>query len=255
VSDTAFKSNVANRFSAAAEHYAARASIQSHMADYARQFIPNQVKSALDIGCATGENTVRLAAKTVGVDLAEGMITRAQRRYPDRLWCLADMDNMPLADNSFELIFSSMAMQWTKNPKTVIAEVSRLLSNKGRAVILVPTNDSFAKLKHAYRVSELNPRLHSLPSADQWKEAARVNKMIIETEQVRVFNDSYSSIVAMLRSISAIGASATASTGSKLSKNVLKALEQNYPTDKDGQFSLDYHCQLFVLRKFDRFKT
>ena len=180
---------------------------------------------------------------------------RAQLRYPDRVWNQADMDDMPLADNAFDLVFSSMAMQWTKNPKTVIAEVSRLLSKNGRAVILVPTNDSFAKLKHAYRVSELNPRLHSLPSADQWKEAARVNQLIVDSEQVRIFNDRHSSIVALLRSISAIGASATASTGSKLSKSVLRALEQNYPTEKDGQFSLDYHCQLFVLRKFDRFKT
>ncbi len=97
----------------------------------------------LDLGCGTGHAEPALSrafpdAKLLGVDSAFDFLRRKQevkdRRSP--VLC-ADARALPLSDESIDLVFSNLMLQWCEDPGLVFGEVFRVL--KGRSPFLFST--------------------------------------------------------------------------------------------------------------------
>jgi ubiquinone/menaquinone biosynthesis C-methylase UbiE len=101
---------------------------------------------ALDLGTGPGYVAVEVARgqpglRIVGLDLAAHMVEKARRyaawtRIDGRaLWPQADGQRLPLADGSFDLVFSSFAMHHWQDPLCVLNEMARVLRPGGRYYI------------------------------------------------------------------------------------------------------------------------
>lgn len=92
-------------------------------------------KKTLMIGCGTGEETKLLeeynAKNIVGIDISKNSIEIAQKTYPDHKFIIADMHNLPFEDNTFDFIYSSLAIHYSDNPEKVYMEVNRVLKKDG----------------------------------------------------------------------------------------------------------------------------
>jgi len=69
----------------------------------------------LDIGCGTGNMTEYIAPlidnkNIIGIDMAEGMIERAQEKFQDINWLVLECLNMPFEKEYFNVIFSRGVM-------------------------------------------------------------------------------------------------------------------------------------------------
>jgi len=119
------KSKVRQRFSKAAEQYDALAQMQRDIANELMALLPticHHSKRALDLGCGTGYAMNRLhevcpQANLHGVDLAWDMLhvarsIRTNQAPPDTQYIQADIENLPYAEQSFDLVFSSSSLQW-----------------------------------------------------------------------------------------------------------------------------------------------
>ena len=112
------KDQVAKSFSDAADDYDQYARIQHKLAHELLSLCPQQDKtSILDLGCGTGYclpqlNKLYPGAHLTGGDLAPGMLQHAKQYYPDYEYQISDAENLPFEDNQFDLIFSSLAVQW-----------------------------------------------------------------------------------------------------------------------------------------------
>jgi ubiquinone/menaquinone biosynthesis C-methylase UbiE len=99
---------------------------------------------ALDLACGTGV-AARLAAEhvaptgtVVGIDPNPSMLEVARRTSPDIDWNLGTAENVPLADESVDVVACSLGFQFFADKARALQEMRRVLAHGGRAAIGTP---------------------------------------------------------------------------------------------------------------------
>lgn len=142
-----------------------------HSKSYARRFhdywFSEMIKKVaprgliLDAGCGTGEMMEFLEKKGnknfIGYDISFNMLSHAKKRA-DKLVC-ADAENLPFADNSFDIIYGRSILHHLQDVPKALREARRVLKPGGE-VIFVETNKTFINdlprrlMKHGDHFSE-----------------------------------------------------------------------------------------------------
>jgi SAM-dependent methyltransferase len=99
----------------------------------------------LDVGCGTGEISLRLAqvfprATIVGVDIIEPhlVLARARSTFCERVeFRVADAFELPFADGAFDLVVCRHMLQAVPTPERVLAQLVRVLA-PGGVLHLIP---------------------------------------------------------------------------------------------------------------------
>jgi len=129
---TVDKAQLARRFGAAARHYDAHARFQQEVGQALLEWMPSRpvgtdlTVSGLDLGCGTGFFLPQLANRChqlVGLDLAPGMLAQAALRGSGARLLCGDAEQLPFADNAFDWVFSSLALQWCERPAQAFGEL------------------------------------------------------------------------------------------------------------------------------------
>ncbi len=100
----------------------------------------------LEVGCGPGHLSVRLARdrgfEVTGLDLDPSMVERARANAAceggaaDGLrFEVGDVAALPFADQSFDVVVSTMSMHHWDDPQAGLAEIARVLRPGGRALI------------------------------------------------------------------------------------------------------------------------
>lgn len=110
-------------------------------------------KVVLDIACGSGYGTRILsesAAKVYGVDINKKTIKYAEENYSSSNieFKLGDGENIPLADNTVDVLITFETIEHIKDYKKFLTEVSRVLKPDGLAIISTPNDLEFAEGNH-----------------------------------------------------------------------------------------------------------
>ncbi|MBD3585090.1 methyltransferase domain-containing protein [Salinimonas sp. HHU 13199] len=247
---------VARQFSRAAPQYDRLASIQQHIAAQAIRQIPVSSGRLLDIGCGTGRNTALLAERgfdASGADLARGMVEYASLNYPHLSFCVADAQHLPFNNDAFDVVFSSMAMQWCQDINLAMSEVARILRHAGIATLSIMTDGSFGQLNASRRASGLSAVTNIMASHEKWLTAAQESGFTVLQAENIAYTDTFADILSLLRSIKSVGAGVRCDNASvsALSRRQLTLLESAYQRYKtpEGLLPLTYRVSHLVLEK------
>jgi ubiquinone/menaquinone biosynthesis C-methylase UbiE len=93
---------------------------------------------ALDAACGTGRHTAYLASlghKVIGVDTSPEMLARARRKMPAGEFYEADLHDLPLADDSVDLVVCAIALSHVPDLAQALTELVRVLRPNGHLVI------------------------------------------------------------------------------------------------------------------------
>ena len=93
---------------------------------------------ALDAACGTGRFAAFLARhghQVIGVDSSPDMLAHARRRVPDGEFHLATLEQLPLPDDSVDVIVCALALVHVPRLQPVLAEFARVLRPGGDLVI------------------------------------------------------------------------------------------------------------------------
>ncbi|GBR37362.1 biotin synthesis protein [Neoasaia chiangmaiensis NBRC 101099] len=152
-------SDIAQRFDEASG-YDTAARIQKRcameLADRIRRiFCGKSPKRILEFGCGTGFLTAELVrlfphAEIVATDIAPGMIRRAQSRLhvPNVRFEVMDAQR-PKPDGRFDLICSSLCLQWFTDRALGLARLASQLSAAGRLMVTTLARGSFDEWRKA----------------------------------------------------------------------------------------------------------
>lgn len=93
---------------------------------------------ALDAACGTGrfaEFLARRGYRVIGVDSSPDMLARARQRVPAAEFRVAELDRLPLPDDSVDVIVCALALDHVRRLDPVLAEFARVLRPGGDLVI------------------------------------------------------------------------------------------------------------------------
>lgn len=252
---TACKNDVARRFSGAASQYDLLANVQAGIAQVALARIGKKsVARALDIGCGTGRHTYTLSQmsqQTTGLDLAPGMVAQAQRHYPQLQFLQGDAEQLPWQPNTFELVFSSMALQWCRQPSTAMTQMFSVLNSTGYAELAIMVEGSFPELRQASQNGNIALQINPLFEVGDWLAATQYAGFHCQAVALANYEDHFNDLLSLLRSIKRIGAGSPASMTGKqgLTRKHLKRLELTMPRNEQGCLINTYRVLHLSLEK------
>ena len=212
------KNRIAQQFSRAANTYNSAADVQLDIAFDAMAYVPPRYKNGLDIGCGTGRISQQLATrcdKLIAMDLAFGMLTYAKQNSldgePSICWLQGDADCLPMADNSVDMVFSSMALQWSDNQQKVMSEIARVLSPGSNAVLAIMCDGSFKQLNDSWQSIDSDRHVNDFASSQTWCAAAKSQGLQV-TMLEKQYVTWHQNIRKLLSSIKSIGANVLLTT-------------------------------------------
>ena len=94
-------------------------------------------KKILMLGCGTGEESDFIKEfgaspeNMIGIDLSAKSIELAKQTYSNIEFKVADMMELPFEENTFDFVYSSLAVHYSPNPLKVYEEVYRVLKKEG----------------------------------------------------------------------------------------------------------------------------
>jgi malonyl-CoA O-methyltransferase len=255
------KKDVAASFSRAATVYDSVARLQR---DVGEQLLTrlNQWEgvptTVLDLGCGTGYFCPELQsrypeAQYIGLDIATGMVNYARGRCRDNCdWLVADAEALPLASESIDLVFSSLAVQWCYRPEHLFAELARVLRPGGVCAFTSLGPDTLCELRSAWAAVDSHQHVNTfLPTSELEVAAGRFPGVKMKLER-RVFRMEYARVRDLLDELKALGAhnmNRSRPTG-LTSRRALQGMLQAYEARRtEGVLPATYDVIFGVLEK------
>ena len=174
------KQQVAAAFSRAAETYDSVADFQRAVGARLLSLLPESICPAhiqqwLDLGCGTGYFCEHLqqrfaSARGTGLDLAQGMLAFARTRCPDLSYICADAEQLPLQDNSQNLVFSSLALQWCTDFSKVLREAHRVLKPGGVLLFSSLADGSLIELRRSWQAVDNATHVNQFRTLKRYQE-------------------------------------------------------------------------------------
>lgn len=207
-------------------------------------YIKLQPARLLDAGSGTGWGGRQLAekypaAQLISLDIAIGMLQAAQSRAAwwkklfggARQWQVCgDLEALPLAANSVEMVWSNLAVQWCNDLPATFVELNRVLKVEGMLMFSTFGPDTLKELRQAFNgVDEHNHlnRFADMHDMGDMLMQAGFAEPVMDMEYITL---TYDDVRSVLQDLKAIGANnATAGRGQGLmGKNAWARLLENY---------------------------
>lgn len=164
----------------------------------------------LDAGCGTGGALEALqqrypAAQVMALDIAEGMLARARERAVGH--CLAgDVQHLPLADASVDLVFSSLTLQWCADLRATLAEFRRVLRPGGLLNFTTLGPDTLSELRSAWAAADDGVHVNEFVGLHELGDGlvgAGLAEPVLDIERLTL---TYREVGDLMRDLKAIGA-------------------------------------------------
>lgn len=254
------KKRVADSFSRAACSYDSVAELQRDVGHELLKRLPDSdPQVVMDLGSGTGYFTPLIKQRypqafMLSLDLAEGMLnySRDKRPVENTAWLCGDAEALPLADNTVDLIFTSLAIQWCEQTDKLFAEIARVLKPGGQFVFSTLGPDTLHELRTAW--AQVDDQVHVNRFID-WRDLQTdLPEMLhvdsLETEY-RVCR--YARIRDLTNELKGIGAhNMNAGQPSGLTGRArIKAFSEAYETQRhaEGYLPATYHVYYGVFSK------
>ena len=203
-------------FDRAASSYDEYAVLQREVADRLIErldYIKCDPGTILDLGAGTGYCSRALArrykkAHIIGIDLAAAMLQQASRQkgwFSREHYSAGDAERLPLADNSVDMVVSSLTFQWC-DLATAFAECRRVLRPGGLLMFTSFGPTTLQELRHAWTEVDGSVHVHDFQDLRVVGDAmveARLALPVMDTETLTM---TYADVAAVLRDLKMIGA-------------------------------------------------
>ena len=220
------KSKVARSFAAAASQYDDVAVLQRQTADELLDrlsLMKIRPGTILDLGVGTGRNLSLLQkrypdARLIAMDIAPDMLQQAQKRYrhdlglkrwwpgQNKLQLIAgDAESLPLVDNSVDLVFANLALQWCE-PQLSFREIQRVLKPEGLLMFTSLGPDTLTELRQAWAAVDPYPHVNlffDMHDVGDAMTASGLSDCVLDVEPYRL---TYPTPMAMMRDLKLLGA-------------------------------------------------
>ena len=210
--------HVRRAFSRAAATYDAAAALQREVQqrlmeslEYLEARVPEVV---LDVGAGTGHASALMKkrwpkAQVIALDVAEPMLAQAKRQAgwwkPFQRVC-ASATALPLADNSVDVIFSNLCLQYVDDLPAVFAGFRRALKPGGLLLCSTYGPETLIELAEAFHAADEQPHVSRFAPIAQFGDALMMAGFRDPVLDRDLFTLTYDDLPALMAELRALGA-------------------------------------------------
>lgn len=202
-------SSIASSFGKAAQRYEQSARLQREVAlDTLPMLKDVPVGTLLDLGCGPGWFHSHLSTwcnELWALDISPQMIAKTQSQQIATRLMLASAEQIPVAAESVDVVFSSLMLQWSSEPEQVFREVYRVLKPGGKFVITTLVNGSLDEFHRAWQHAGYQSPALQFPETAAVVQLARAAGLTVKAQQ-KSYSWFFSDVFAVGREFKQIGA-------------------------------------------------
>jgi SAM-dependent methyltransferase len=142
----------------------------------------------LDAACGSGNVTIpaaRAGAQVSGIDLVPAMLAAARARAArENLWLMLDqgtVENLPYADDQFDVVLSMFGVMFAARPERVVSELARVTRPGGRVALANWTRRGFVGRVLATQATYVPP-IGGVPNPLLWGDESVVRRRFDERD-------------------------------------------------------------------------
>lgn len=238
------KQAVAAAFGRAAQSYARHDELQRLSADcLLAQLGDINPARVIDAGCGPGAMSRYWRAQgcdVTALDLSPAMLAEARQQQSAARYVTGDIEALPLADATFSLAWSNLAVQWCDDLRQAVGELRRVTEPGGNIAFTTLADGSLPELNQAWRALDSLPHANRFLPATEIEQALRDWPLRCGIDTVTLW---FADAASALRSLKGIGATHLhAGRQQGLTRGKLQRLQEAWP-QQQGKFPLTY--QLF----------
>ncbi|MCD6706196.1 MAG: malonyl-ACP O-methyltransferase BioC [Thiobacillus sp.] len=251
---------VRRAFDHAAASYDAHAVLQREVCDRLLErldYMTLQPGRVLDVGSGTGYGLAHLRsryaeAECCALDIAPAMLSATRARLPQPTWAqralrrltprasplthlmCADMARLPLAPNSMNLVWSSLALQWAHDLEATLKGFHQVLAPGGLLIFATFGPDTLKELRAAFTA------IDGAPHVNRFADLHDIGDMLIHAGfaspvmEMDMLTLTYADLKSLMRDLKGIGAhnAAAARRRGLFGKSAWARLEQAYESQR-----------------------
>nr|WP_282177493.1 malonyl-ACP O-methyltransferase BioC [Vibrio nereis] len=251
------KSAIAEAFGKAAKTYDAHAAFQRDVGHRLLDRLSDDLsgKTVLDLGCGTGyfsQQLLQRGANVICLDLSYDMLDAARQRCGDCNveYQQGDAECLPLDDNSVDIVFSSLTLQWCEDLSVPLKEMRRVLKPDGLMCFSTLLDGSLHELKQAWIKVDSYQHVNDFISLNQVKIALAQSECAKHSLDLPTITVWYDTAFSLMRDLKGIGANHVSGRAQGLtSRKALIQVEQAYQEFKNhnGLLPATYQVCLGVI--------
>lgn len=211
-------------FERAAPTYDAAAVLQHEVCrrmDERLDLIKLQPGGILDAGSGTGNALPALRARypkarVIALDMALAMLQQCRERTAVSWWksllqptaalLCGDIEALPLASGSIDLVWSNLALQWANDPDKAFAEFHRALAPGGLLMFSTFGPDTLKELRAAYSGVDFHTHVSRFIDLHDIGDMLVKRGFADPVMDMEPFTLTYADVRALMRDLKAIGA-------------------------------------------------
>ena len=253
------KKRVALSFSNAAVSYDQAASLQRlvghNLWKHFRSAINSSEADWLDLGSGTGYFSQFIeqelpTASVISADLALGMLTYAKSLNNGSTFIAADAEQLPFAPNTFNYLYSNLAIQWCENSAALISELQRIICPAGKAMIATLGSGSMQELEQAWQVVDQHRHVNRFTDPRVIDEIARrsgFGEVVHHSEKLTEYFPTVKALLGSLKDVGAHNVNHGQARGLS-GRNKVRAFYDSYESLRTSRgYPLTYCIEYFLL--------
>ncbi|WP_018151978.1 malonyl-ACP O-methyltransferase BioC [Leeia oryzae] len=245
-------------FNEAASRYDAAAILQQEVCNRMAErleYIKHQPATVLDAGSGTGFGRDKLQtaypkASVIELDIAHAMLlaarqktSRWKRLFKDPPAVCGDIEQLPLADNSLDMIWSNLAIQWVNDLDKAFAEFHRVLAPNGLLMFSTLGPDTLKELRQAFAGVDQADHVNRFVDMHDIGDGLVKNGFATPVMDMEYITLTYQDVRTVMQDLKAIGAHNVmhGRPAGLMGKQRWQRVIDNYETlRKDGQLPATY---------------
>ncbi|WP_371185046.1 malonyl-ACP O-methyltransferase BioC [Thalassotalea maritima] len=203
---------IANTFGKSCQSYDGSARLQRLSGQKILPMLTKQHSfNVLDLGCGTGYFTEIMARqfdRVSGVDLSRQMLEFAKiHRQPDIDFYQADMHHLPVYNETYDSVFSNLAVQWSYDLTALFTEVHRVLKPGGTFVFTTLLDGTLCELERAWQHVDNDKHVLDFLQFDDLNQCVLQSAFDVKHLEKQAIVLPYNSVKHLAQELKALGAS------------------------------------------------
>ena len=239
-------SSVRKAFNKASNAYDDHAFLQKEIAtrlDSKLDIITSNSDVVLDLGAGTGLLTKKLInrfpkSQILCLDFAQNSLKNNNSKNK----ICANANHLPFADNSVDIVISSLMMQWCDDLNQLFCEIHRVLKNDGLFLFSTFGPDTLKELKKSWSVVDDQTHVNTFTDMHDIGDQLLTNGFLSPVMEMEKITLTYQTVTDLLRDLKAIGAQSVGQRSKSLTgKDKFQLMVKMYESYRqDGKLPSTY---------------